>query len=98
MKMSNNMLSICLPLLLLLCPVANAGKISLSLQYIDIREVMLMLSREQRLNIFVTDGVTGNVSVNLYDMDTIDAIYAIAESAGFVVEKRNGSYFIINRD
>ena len=87
-----------LPVLLFQIPSASAGKISLSLQYIDIREVMLMLSREQRLNIFVTDGVEGNVSVNLYDMDTIDAIYAIAESAGYVVEERNGSYFIINRD
>jgi hypothetical protein len=53
-----------------MAPAAHAGKISLSIQELDIREVMQMLSREQRLNIFVADGVSGDVSVNLYDMET----------------------------
>ena len=37
-------------------PVAFAGKISLSIEELDIREVMKMLSREQRMNIFVAEG------------------------------------------
>ena len=85
-------------LLLSIAPVAMAGTISLSLQDVDIREAMQLLSKEHRLNIFVTEGVDGNVSVNLYDMDTIEAIHLIAESAGFVVDKRNNSYFIIKRE
>jgi type II secretory pathway component GspD/PulD (secretin) len=63
-----------------------AGEISLSIQERDIREVMQMLSREQRMNIFVADGVSGDVSVNLYDMDAAEVVVLIAESAGFVVE------------
>ncbi len=84
--------------LLAITPVAYAGKISLSIQELDIREVMQMLSREQRLNIFVADGVSGEVSVNLYDMETSEAVRLIAESAGFVVEQRDNSYFVIERD
>ena len=83
-----------LSLVLLLCaPAVEAGKISLSIQELDIREVMQMLSREQRMNIFVADGISGNVSVNIYDMDTAEAVDLIAQSAGFVVEERNGSFF-----
>ncbi|MDH3859768.1 MAG: hypothetical protein OEV07_17370, partial [Gammaproteobacteria bacterium] len=91
-----------LPLLLVVLfavtPTVYAGKISLSIQELDIREVMQMLSREQRMNIFVADGVSGEVSVNLYDMDTDEAIKLIAESAGFVVEQRDSSFFVIERD
>jgi len=85
-------------ILLVTSPGVIAGKISLSIQELDIREVMQMLSREQRMNIFVAEGVSGDVSVNVYDMETAEAVALIAESAGFVVEKRNNSYFVIERD
>jgi type II secretory pathway component GspD/PulD (secretin) len=75
-----------------------AGEISLSIQERDIREVMQMLSREQRMNIFVADGVSGDVSVNLYDMDAAEVVVLIAESAGFVVERRNNSFFVLERE
>lgn len=84
--------------LMLIAPFSMADTISLSLQDVDIREAMQLLSKEQRLNIFVTEGVSGDISVNLYDMETIEAINLIAESAGFIVEKRNNSYFIIERE
>lgn len=90
--------AVALSALLAWSPGALAGKISLSIQELDIREVMQMLSREQRINIFVADGVSGDVSVNLYDMDTLQAVSLIAESAGFVVEQRNNSFFVIQRD
>jgi len=85
-------------LLLTISGVASAETISLSLQDVDIGEAMQLLSKEQRLNIFVTEGVSGDVSVNLYDMETIEAIHLIAESAGFIVEQRNNSYFIVKRE
>jgi type II secretory pathway component GspD/PulD (secretin) len=85
--------------LLFCCPSAVlAGKITLSIQESDIRDVMQLLSREQRLNIFVADGVSGQVSINLYEMETTQAIALIAESAGFVVERRDGSFFVIERE
>ena len=75
-----------------------ADNISLSINELDIREVMQLLSHEQRMNIFVAEGVSGNVSVNIYDMDSIEAINLIAESAGFVVERRKNSFFVIERE
>ena len=93
----------CLQLLLFVfvfacSPSAFAGKVTLSIQESDIRDVMQLLSREQRLNIFVAEGVSGDVSVNLYEMETEKAIVLIAESAGFAVEQRDGSFFIIERE
>ena len=79
-------------------PAAFAGKITLSIQDSDIRDVMQLLSREQRLNIFVAEGVSGQVTVNLYEMETARAIVLIAESAGFVVEQREDSFFVIERE
>ena len=55
-------------------PTAIAGKVTLSIQDSDIRDVMQLLSREQRLNIFVAEGVSGQVTVNLYEMETARAI------------------------
>ena len=84
--------------LMLVSGGVSANKISLSIQELDIREVMQMLSMEQRMNIFVAEGVSGDVSVNIYDMDTAEAIDLIAESAGFAVERRNNSFFVIERE
>ena len=96
---NRGLLKLVLLLVLLGCAqVSSAGKISLSIEELDIREVMQMLSREQRMNIFVADGISGIVSVNLYDMDTVEAVNLIAESAGFVVERRDNSYFVVKRE
>ena len=84
--------------LMLFSPASFGGKITLSLQEINIHEVMQLLAREQRLNIFVAEGVDAEISVNIYDMETTEAVRLIAESAGFVVEKRQNSYFIIDRE
>lgn len=84
--------------LLLMSMSSSADTLTLSLQDTDIRDAMLMLSKQERLNIFVAEGVDGNVSVNIYNMETLEAIYAIAESAGFAVEQRDNSIFIINRE
>jgi len=84
--------------LLMMTPVSHSDTLTLSLQDVDIRVAMLMLSKHEQLNIFLADGVDGNVSVNFYNLETLDAIHAIAESAGFAVEQRNGSIFIINRE
>jgi len=98
-KSSRTLLRLVTLVALLVCtPGVFAGKISLSVQDLDILEVMQMLSREQRINIFVADGVSGNVSVNLYDMETTEAVNLIAESAGFVVEQRNNSFFVLERE
>lgn len=76
----------------------DSGKISLSMRKISIAEVMEMLSRDGHVNILLAREVTGEVSVNLFDVTVDEAIRSIATAAGFGVEKRNNSYFIIDRD
>lgn len=74
------------------------GKVSLTLRDIELSEVMEMLSRAARVNILLANDVEGKVSFNLYDVRIGDAIRSIAMSAGYAVERRNGSYFIVKRD
>jgi type II secretory pathway component GspD/PulD (secretin) len=78
--------------------IMHEGKITLTLRDVSIAEVMEMLSRAARVNILLSNEVKGEVSVNLYDINVDDAIQSIATSGGYGVERRNGSYFIVDRD
>ena len=77
---------------------AQDGKVSLTVRDVAISEVMEMLSKTAKVNILLSDDVEGTISVNLYDIEIDDAIQSIATSAGYAVERRQGSYFIVDRD
>ena len=62
-----------------------------------IQEVFDVLSRKDRVNIILGKGVTGVVSVNLYNVTVKQAIYRVAEAAGYAVELRRGDYIIVER-
>jgi len=64
----------------------------------DLADVMDMISREQRVNIFVSSDSNEQVSFSLYDMKLPDAIRAIANAAGLAAEHYQGNYFIVDRD
>ena len=90
----------------LLCNAAPAGakkqeeagdRVTLNFRESSIQEVFDVLSRKDKVNIILGKGVTGTVSVNLYNITVNEAIYRVAESAGFAVEFRNGDYFILER-
>jgi len=72
--------------------------INLTLKNVDIVEVMAMLSRKERVNILLSKDVKGEVSLNLYDVSLEQAIKTIASAAGYAVERRHGSYFIVGRN
>ncbi len=74
---------------------AEAQTLSLAMRDTELAEVMAMLSRQQRVNILLTGAVGGTVSFSLYDMELDDAIRAIASAAGYAVEFRDGSYFVV---
>ncbi len=63
-----------------------------------IAEAFDMLSREGRVNIIVSRGVTGTVSLNLRDATVKQAIYGIAQATGYWVEIRNGDYVILGKE
>lgn len=82
----------------LLAPHVRAGSLSLAMQDTDLAEVMAMLSRQHRVNILLSDGVEGEVSFSLYDTNLDSAIRSIASAAGYAVERRDDSYFIVEHE
>lgn len=86
-----------------IAPLATAEipigeSITLNQRDVPIAEVMDMLSRRSRVNILLSNQVTGTVSFNLYDVGLDEAIRSIASAAGYAVELRGDSYFITTRD
>jgi len=73
-------------------------RISMTMKDADLADVMDMISREQRVNIFVSSDSNEQVSFSLYDMKLPDAIRAIANAAGLAAEHYQGNYFIVDRD
>jgi type II secretory pathway component GspD/PulD (secretin) len=71
--------------------------VSLNFRESSLQEVFDILSRKDKVNIILGKGVTGNVSVNLYNISVKEAIYRVAESAGYAVEFRNGDYVVLDR-
>lgn len=71
---------------------------SLSYQTTDIAEIYETLSRQNKVNIILSNGVSGELSLNLYDVTLYDAIHIIASAAGLAVQQRNGSYVITLQD
>jgi type II secretory pathway component GspD/PulD (secretin) len=72
--------------------------ISMTMRDTELAEVMEMLSRAERVNILLSDDVDAEVSFSLYDVPLSEAIRSIANAAGYAVERRNGTYFVIDRD
>ena len=75
----------------------GSGALSLAFRDAALTEVFEMLSRRERVNILVGKGVSGTVSVNLYEVTVDQAIRAIASAAGYVVEIHNGDYVVLER-
>ena len=73
-------------------------RISMTMRDADLADVMDMISREQRINVFVSVENAESVSFSLYDMTLPDSIRAIANAAGLAVEHYNGNYYIVERE
>ncbi|MBT8078047.1 MAG: hypothetical protein KJO31_05685 [Gammaproteobacteria bacterium] len=73
-------------------------RISMTMRDADLSDVMDMISREQRVNVFVSSSSAETVSFSLYDMTLPDAIRAIANAAGLAVEHLDGSYYLVERE
>ena len=73
-------------------------RITMTMKDAELADVMDMISREQRVNVFVATDSTDTVSFSLYDMQLTDAIRAIASAAGLAVELVDGNYYLVERD
>jgi len=94
---AHGLLAICLVLTPLASAQDDLQRISMTMKDADLADVMDMMSREQRVNIFVSTDSNEQVSFSLYDMTLPDAIRAIANAAGLAVEHYDGNYFIVDR-
>lgn len=82
--------------LLCLAPAARSEQpVTLTMRDASLAEVMEMLSRTNRVNILLADGVGGKVSFNLFEVSVDQAVRSIASIAGYVVEKQDKTYFIM---
>ncbi len=81
-------------------PAAAPGeeRINLNFRAAPIEEVFDMLSRKDQVNIVLSKGVSGTVTVNLYGVSVKEAIYGVARAAGYWVEARNGDYVILGKE
>lgn len=74
------------------------GNITLSVRYADIAEIFEMLSQEGKVNILMNSTVSGDVTVNLYDVSIDQAVRTVAAAGGFAVEYKNGTYYVITHE
>ncbi len=72
----------------------DADTISMTVKNTDIAELFEMLSRQHHTNILLSKGVTGEVSVNLYNVSIQEAISSIATAGGYLVENQGNNYVI----
>ena len=72
--------------------------ININVLDMDVAEVMAMLSTKEQVNILVNNGVSGNISLNLYDVKVKDVIKAAARAGGFAAELIDGTYHIVKPD
>ena len=93
-----SLLLACLLMASLVAAQESEQRISMTMKDADLADVMDMISREQRANIFVSSDSNEQVSFSFYDMTLPDAIRAIANAAGLAVEHYEGNYFIVDRD
>ncbi|MFK8026602.1 MAG: type II secretion system protein GspD [Gammaproteobacteria bacterium] len=78
--------------------LASDSKVSLTLNNVDIAEAMEMLSIKEHTNIVLSKDIKGEISINLFNVSLHEAIVSIASAAGYAVELRNNSYFILKRE
>ena len=83
-------------------PAARAApseeRVNLNFRATPIEQVFDMLSRKERVNIILSKGVTGTVTVNLYNVTVKEAIFSVAQAAGYWVEVRDGDYIILGKE
>jgi|GEM_PF-2007006 len=84
--------------LLLFCVSGRAENVTISVRNAGIGEVIDMISRQQRVNVLVPAKLTGEISLNLYDVPVEKALAAVANAGGFALEKRGDNYFIVAHD
>ena len=68
----------------------NEPLISMTMRDTELAEIMEMLSRAERVNILLSDDVSGQVSFSLYDVPLSEAIRSIANASANTANNASG--------
>lgn len=72
-------------------PAATKEKLfSLSVRDADIRDILLLLSKDSGINIIADRDVTGNLSIDFSNLDLNSALYAITRQLGYTFRMDKG--------
>lgn len=85
---------------LLCCALAVPvqANVDITLRDVEISEAMEMLSKREQVNIILAEGVQGKISVNLYGVSVGQAVRMIADAAGYAVDRRGRTYYVLKRE
>ncbi len=79
-------------------PTPSEDRVNFNFRATPIEEAFDMLSRKDGTNIILSKGVTGTVTLNLYNVTVREAIFSVAQAAGYWVEVRDGDYIILGKE
>ncbi len=80
---------------LLLPAEAASETVTLQVRDTELSEVVEMIARQQRVNVLMSGEVSGTVSISLYEAPLHKALKAVANAAGYALEKNGSNYFIV---
>jgi general secretion pathway protein D len=78
--------------------VDSSGQLSLHANDLDIRQALELLSRQGKLNILVSPGVSGRVNVNLEGASLDQALDAILHLGNLVAKRQNQIIYVYTKD
>lgn len=73
---------------------ADKNLLTLNVNNVPIGDVLQILSKKRRVNIVSEKSVTGNVSVNLYDVSFEEALDAVIRANGFAYWQKDNVIFV----
>ena len=68
----------------------DTGRFSLSVRDADMRDILLLLSKDSGINIIADSDVIGNISVDFTDLTLESALYAITRPLGYTFRMDKG--------
>lgn len=75
-------------------PAIENDSITLSVENMEITELLKLLAARHQINIVASREVSGQVSVNLFNLPLETALRAVLQINGFAFERRNGILFV----
>ena len=60
----------------------------------DIAQILRLLARQAKINVVVSDQITGMITMRLDSMTPLEAIKVIVDAKGLTMEQRNNVYFV----